>query len=254
MNIIKKLIKSVLPEKVFLRVQALDHFFNGEREIRLVDILCKAGKTTIDAGANIGTYSYFFQKYSGAVVAYEPNPELAGRLQRVLPNVVVRNVALSDHPDKVTLRIPVAEDGTQNHELASIAQTFDGKVVDYCVDAVTIDSEGLQNIGLIKVDVEQHEREVLKGALETIRRCRPNIMTETSPLKYDVDLSSAFEFLLREGYVGWFFFAGKWQPLTTLDPSVHLKPEQFGNPDAFIGNNLLFFPQESNLAMAGPRI
>ena len=254
MNLLKTVVKSILPEKHLMHLQALDHYFNGEDEIRLMRKLCARGKSAIDAGANIGTYSYFFLKYANRVYAYEPNPSLAKRLTRILPEVQVRNLALSDASGEVVLKVPLDATGHEQHELASIAQDFDGPVTDFSVRAITLDSENLSNVGLIKVDVEQHERQVLKGAIETIRRNRPIIMSEISPLKYEADLCTVFAFLLNENYVGWFKFSKKWYSFDQLKPEVHIQPSNFGIEDSFIGNNVLFFPTEHALSKMGPRL
>jgi FkbM family methyltransferase len=253
MNVIKFLFKSWLPEAALLHLQALDHYLNGEDEIRLVRYICPAGRVAVDAGANIGTYSYFFRKYASQVFAYEPNPGLADRLRRVMPDIQVRAVALSDKPGEVVLKVPFDADGQPQHELASIAQEFDGRVQDFPVQALTLDAENLQDVGIIKVDVEQHERQVLRGALQTIARCRPFVMTEISPLKYEQDLPAEFAFITQLDYAGWFKFAGRWHPLDAFDRSIHACPQNFDSSRAFIGNNLIFMPRESGLAAAGPK-
>ena len=42
----------------------------------------------------------------------------------------------------------------------------------------TLDSFAFENVDLIKVDVEEHEFQVLIGASDTIRKCTPLIITE----------------------------------------------------------------------------
>jgi FkbM family methyltransferase len=217
-----------------------------------VRYICPSGRVAVDAGANIGTYSYFFRKYASRVVAYEPNPGLASRLRRVMPDIHVRAVALSDKPGEVVLKVPFGADGQPQHELASIAQEFDGRVQDFPVQALALDAENLQDVGIIKVDVEQHERQVLRGALQTIARCRPFVMTETSPLKYELSLPDEFAFLSQLDYAGWFRFERHWFPLDVFDAAVHARPENFDSGRAFVGNNLIFIPKESKLASKGP--
>ena len=102
-----------------LRLQALDHYFSGEQELRLLHKFIKPAQDVIDAGANIGIHSYFLRRYARRVYAYEPNPQLATRLARILPDIVVRKTALSDTP--VCLKIPVDGAGNHLHGLASIA-------------------------------------------------------------------------------------------------------------------------------------
>lgn len=252
MGAMKKILKKILPESALLHLQAFDHYFNGEPELRLVSKLCPAGREAIDAGANIGTYSYFLRKYAKRVYAYEPNPGLAARLARLIPEITVRNVALSDRARQVVLKVPVDANGLMQHELASIAQHFDGATRDYSIEATTIDSEDFADVGFIKVDVEQHEREVLLGGMETIRRCRPVIMTEVTPLKYDRELPAIFSFILRLNYVGWFRYSEKWFPLTSFRSDIHAREQNFGDAASFVGSNLVFLPAEHPSSDAGP--
>lgn len=253
MSSLKKTIKRVVPARLLSHLQALDHYINGEPEIRLISQLAAGGRDAIDAGANIGTYTYFLQNYARQVYAFEPNPGLANRLSKVFPNVTVRNLALSDKLGDVVLQVPVDANGIEQHELASIAQVFDSPTKDIQIRSVTIDSEQFENIGFIKVDVEQHEREVLHGALETIKRCRPTIMTEVSPLKYEAELPEAFSFLTQQAYIGWFRFAHKWLPLTDFKMGIHSDEKHYGDRDKFIGGNIIFFPIEHSLSGCGPR-
>jgi FkbM family methyltransferase len=252
MRRIKAAIVRLLPPALLTHLQAMDHYFNGEPEIRLLNHLVDGSRAAIDAGANIGTYSYFLRRHAKAVHAYEPNPDLAARLQRLMPDVVVRPVALSDALQELTFAVPLDKSGRLLHELGSVAQTFAGPVRQFRVKCVTIDSEAINDVGFIKIDVEQHEREVLRGALTTIRHCRPVILIEVYPLKYERSVPEEFSFLLRENYCAWFSFANRWYPLESFRRAVHAKRENFGKRGRFMGNNLVFFPLEHTLAKVGP--
>lgn len=248
---IKAVASSWLPERVRIRLQALDHYLYGEPELRLLRRVCPPGRTAVDVGANIGTYTYFLRRICRQVYAYEPNPELAARLRRVFSDVHVRNVALSDRHQHVELRIPL-RDGRAAHELGSIAQSFDSEVRTFVVEAVTLDSEALSDVGFLKVDVEQHERSVLRGSMNTIAVWRPVIMTEVTPLLYEDRLDRVFSFLTDLDYRGWFGFGERFLPLSEFDPSVHANPANWGRRDWFMRTNMFFVPSESALATAGP--
>lgn len=242
---------SLMPERARLHLQAFDHFLNGEPELRLIRRVCPAGRVAVDVGANIGTYTYFLRLVARDVYAYEPNPDLAARLRRLFPAVHVRDVAVSDRERDVELQVPVL-DGRPQHELGSIAQAFDADVRKFVVQTVTLDSERLNNVGFLKVDVEQHERSVLRGSMKTIAESRPVIMTEVTPLLYEDRLDRVFSFLTDLDYRGWFGFQGRYLPLRTFDPEVHANAEHWGKRDAFMGSNMFFLPCESDLADAGP--
>ncbi|CAN7658450.1 FkbM family methyltransferase [Pseudoduganella sp. LjRoot289] len=253
MRNLKVFIKKALPRQLLVHLQAWDHYHRGEPEIRLLSQLSSAGRDAIDAGANIGTYTYFLRKHARRVYAFEPNPNLATRLSRQFPKVVVRNLALSDKLGEVVLKMPIDAQGNELHELSSIVQNFQCSTRDFPIKSVTIDSQRFDNIGFLKVDVEQHEREVLRGAMETIRRCRPTILTEVSPLKYDDALPEVFSFLTRHAYVGWFRFAGTWLPLAGFKREIHSNRAHFGDKEKFVGGNIIFFPAEHALSQSGPQ-
>jgi len=252
MGTIKALIAKLLPDTLLKHLQAIDHYWNGEPELRLLKHLVDPRKSAIDAGASVGTYSYFLRKYAKAVRAYEPNPDLASRLQKLMPDVLVRQVALSDAIGELTLAVPLDRTGRLLHELGSVAQTFDGVIRQFRVQCSTLDSEEIADVGFIKIDVEQHEREVLRGALATIRRCRPVILIEVCPLQYEKSVPEEFHFLLKDNYCAWFSFADRWHPLEVFQRDVHSKRGGFGKRGQFMGNNLIFFPREHALAKVGP--
>lgn len=141
-------------------------------------------------------YSHFLRRIASDVTAYEPSPDLADRLQRALPKVRVRSVAVSNKLGETTFSIPIDAGGRLDHELGSVGQVFEGALKQFNVETVTLDSEGFANVGFIKIDVEQHEREVLQGALHVIERCRPVMLVEVYPLKYQRPLLEEFEFIL----------------------------------------------------------
>ena len=64
MNWLKSKIVALLPPTVVLHLQALDHYINGEQELRTLKGLVDPNRLAIDAGANIGTNSYFLRKYA----------------------------------------------------------------------------------------------------------------------------------------------------------------------------------------------
>lgn len=239
---LKVAITTLLSERSVAKLSAIDHYFRGEPELRILRRLCEPGHVALDIGANIGTYTHFLRKYGMAVRAYEPNPYLAQRLARIYPDVTVRQVAVSNQTASTTLRIPVV-DGRAQHELASVRPEYDpNDVVTHDVECTRIDDEELTDVKFIKIDVEQHELQVLAGALHTIERCQPVILTECTPLKYDQDVPTMFQFLTELGYEGFFRFDGAHHPFSEFDAAKHADAAGFGH--RFMDPNLIFFPRE----------
>ena len=133
MHWLKSKIVALLPPVAVMHLRALDHYINGEQELRLLKGLVDPNRLAIDAGANIGTYSYFLRKYTVDVYAYEPNPELAARLRALMPTLKVRQFALSDTQGELIFSVPIDNSGRTHHELGSVAQTFSGQVHQYPV-------------------------------------------------------------------------------------------------------------------------
>lgn len=161
------------------------------------------------------------------------------------------NLAVSDRAGYVELLVPQV-DGREQHELASIAQVFETEGRRHRVKAVTLDSEGLSDIGLLKIDVEQHERAVLMGGMVTSSTSRPVIMIDVSPLLYPDRLDVVFSFLTDAGYRGCFRFDSALLPLSQYEPDVHARASNWGGKGEFMGGNMFVFPCESGLAKHGP--
>lgn len=130
-------------------------------------------KTFVDIGAHVGTYTWMCGKRAAHTYAFECSPKTFCYL--------AANVALHDLTDKVTV-LPYAlgdkegslpyivrsEDGGGNG--VKVLSDKDGGRVTRSVSVRTLDSFGIENIGLIKIDVEGFEKEVLMGARETLER------------------------------------------------------------------------------------
>lgn len=130
-------------------------------------------RVIVDAGANIGNHSLYWAAFMQpeAVHAFEPLPDNLRLLEAnvaLWPSVVVHPVALSDAP-AVLRMTPVPTN------MGASAVTADGLEI---VAAAPLDSFGLDDVTLLKIDVENHERQVLAGAAETIARCHPLVLVE----------------------------------------------------------------------------
>jgi hypothetical protein len=66
----------------------------------------------------------------------------------------------------------------------------------YYIPMITIDSLGLDDIDLMQLDLEGFEYDALVGARETIERCKPVIIVESTSDNVDT-------FLAEFGYVNW---------------------------------------------------
>lgn len=149
----------------------------------------------LDCGANIGTHTIEWAKHMhnwGRVISFEAQERIYYALAgNIALNNCLNATALwsAVGNENSTIKIPVpnyllpASFGSlelkqnKNNE-------FIGQYIDYSdaamsvVQLKTIDSFNLQRVDLIKIDVEGMEIDVLNGAKETIKRCKPIMIIE----------------------------------------------------------------------------
>jgi FkbM family methyltransferase len=152
-------------------------------ELALVAHYVQAGMAVVDVGANVGLYSLLFHKLigpRGTALAFEPSSETYGRLKKNLrlndvKSLTTERLALSDqHGGQLILRRdPNFGDG-ERHIMRGPHATFaggdapDAGDIEH-VDITTLDHyidehrPGLR-VDFIKIDVEDHELSVLRGA------------------------------------------------------------------------------------------
>ena len=145
------------------------------------------GGTSIDVGANKGSYLYSMARWSKAapVFAFEPQRVLAGYLRTACQNsglssVHIENLALSDVQGELDLYVP----GDATSPGASLEPGIADKTSCHkeIVKVTTLDAYAADHIKttvrVIKIDVEGHELAVVKGALGLIKRDKPLLIIE----------------------------------------------------------------------------
>ena len=154
-----------------------DLYFNcnrsDEQELRRILPLIPVGGTCIDVGANIGVFTLPFAKRvgdRGTVHAFEPDPANVARLGanaalNGFDHVVkCHQVAVSNTSAEVSFyRSDSSESGW-----GSLVEFKDIAIGRELIRAITLDdflaAEKIEKVDLLKIDVEAHEPEVLKGA------------------------------------------------------------------------------------------
>ncbi len=126
----------------------------------------------LDIGANIGNISQALIASGHQVVAFEPQPEVFELLKLNCPAADCRNHALGDV--ETTLQMP-AVDYSRRGNFGGLGI---GMGTGLAVKVLSLDSLAFENVSVMKIDVEGFEENVLRGAVDTIRRCRPIIYLE----------------------------------------------------------------------------
>jgi FkbM family methyltransferase len=146
-----------------------------EPELAVLDRFVRPAATVIDIGAHKGVYTHWLSRRVGSggrVLAYEPQPELhryllAGLATRWYRNVLLSDVALSDHPGTAPLTIPVVS-GEQQIAWASLET---GSGIDLEVRTSRLDDEVRERaVSFVKCDVEGRASKVLDGAARRTSR------------------------------------------------------------------------------------
>ena len=142
----------------------------------------KKYRTYIDVGANNGDTSVPFVDKFQKIIAFEPNLNTFVQIPEPIEKY---NVALTDYIGTTTLVIP---DSTKNPEHGSVAKrrisNWSGDR--FTVMTCTLDDYNFTEVDFIKIDVEQGELEVIKGAMKTIEKYKPVIMFENKRSENDI--------------------------------------------------------------------
>lgn len=177
--------------------------------------LVPRGRNAVDAGANRGVYAFLIARRARHVYAFEPLPGLSGYLRRAkVSNITVFDVALSDAAGDGILRVPEV-DGE-----ASLGSHVDAdQATAVPVKLARLDDFQLPDIGFLKIDVEGHELQVLRGADATIRTCRPTVFVEVEQRYQTNAIESVFEHLTQSlAYAhGYAWHRGRLVPLADFD-------------------------------------
>lgn len=187
----------ILPE-----VNLKYYCMNGLFESKLIEWakqFCDKSKSFIDIGAHTGTYSVSLSNYAKHVYSFEPQKMtyygLCGSIALSnIQNVTCINVGLGSKEQSGTAVLRIKSDDGGG---SSIHENPDAKILKTeKIYIKTLDSYHIDNIGFIKMDVEENELYVLKGAVETIKRSDyPPILFESNENNEEL-----FDYIKSIGY------------------------------------------------------
>jgi FkbM family methyltransferase len=196
----------------------------------------------LDVGANIGLFSLFLSRYfeQGRFFAFEPHPRLAGCVRRSAEAnclaIEVVEAAVSDTDGKIDLFLNAQDSGGHS----TLSESAGGSKA-VSVAAVTLDSfvekQGLARVDFVKIDVQDAEAAVLRGARRMLEKHRPMMMVELNleqAEKAPPELPQDYRFRPVDG-------GGDWFPLTEL-PGHAARVRATGR----IQENYLFSADESS--------
>lgn len=176
-------------DSIFLKIN-----IDGTYEVDEIDFLQKFLQNTLsrkscvlDIGANIGNHTIrLFSDMFLEVHCFEPNPKVNSLLNinvEHLDNVKTYNIGLSDKKGTATIKVDPLNLGA-----ATIVNLDKNPKNNVEREFLSIELDTLDNIffhkeikiDLIKLDVEGHELNVLKGAKKVLDKYSPMIVFETN--------------------------------------------------------------------------
>jgi len=241
-EIFKKIVLGLIPLRHQLPLRFWYERLIGrlEPEMDILNELLSSKKLVVDVGANIGLYSYFLSKSGKDIEAFEPLPECANAINAYRsPCIRVHNVALSSMPGTLELYTPIINGVPYpgNSSFTAVTGPHESREV----SVHTLDQYNYENVCLIKIDVEGHELDVLKGATQTLLRERPVLLIEIEQRHLKIPMAEVFAYVVEQKYNGFFLFSGSLSPLSNFVYEIHQAPENV-NSQAYI-NNFIFLPE-----------
>ncbi len=198
-------------------------------EIQYIRQLLKPGDVAIDIGAHKGGYTYWMLKSvgkSGLVISIEPQPAVYKYLAELATdlgnrNNLVFNYAMSDTTRDGYITVPGERGHISQGARIDTHGLIKGRHHKISVKFKTVD-DLIQETGvtpsLIKVDVEGHELNVFKGALNTLEKIRPFFVFECEDRHLSsIGIHEVFRFFEPFDYSGYFYFEGRKYPIDEFD-------------------------------------
>ena len=250
----------LLPWKLSIEVNTADAIGMAIAQQGLYDVvttelvwrLAAPGETALDVGANIGYFTSLLSARlgaKGAVYSWEPHPQtfqaLKGNVERWrtaanTASITLTNSALSNSVGTATLAI--SEEANIGSSYIS-SQAADNSL-SIKTELVSSFLESAGSIGVMKLDVERHELQVLEGAGEHLRagKIRDIIFEE-----HDAFPASSHKLLMDAGYKI-FWFEEHLGGLKVIPPDSHVRRREYDLPPSYVATR---DPQRLERLLAG---
>ena len=188
----------------------------------LFDIILKPDDLVIDVGAHAGQFSKIFSQRTpkGLVLSVEPASYPLSILRvvkflRRLHSAKIIKMGIGMQNGEAILQTPIKKSGVVRFGLSRIStndtDNADELVISESISVTTIDvlinQFGIDlRFALLKADIEGYEYEMLCGAAQSIEKCKPCLLMETS-----INRKEIMDFLWQRDYVvfGLLNYSGK---------------------------------------------
>jgi len=209
------ILKKIIPEKYLLKKRlkrAIEK--NYEKELEVISQFADKSKDALDIGVYRGVYSYKLSQNYNLVHSFEPNPllypHLKRNLKKIINNIKLYNLALSDKNGETRLKLPIRNNSIFSTNIEELYQLgaasihpenkFE-KFKEVVVKMKKLDDLKIENkIGFIKIDVEGHELEVIKGSSKIISENMPILLVEIEKRHTNKPVLESINYIKNMGY------------------------------------------------------
>ncbi len=174
----------------------------------------KTGGVFVDIGSNVGYFSFLAATSVPGEVnvwAFEPNPKItsllrrSGELNGCADRVRVFPVGLSEKEAPGVLSVDQSNSGMSHLETAldEEDETEEVEVPIRIFDSLVEEEKLPGHLRCVKIDVEGHELQVLKGMRKTLEADQPSLIVEIVPeqlARYDTSEEELAAFIESLGY------------------------------------------------------
>lgn len=161
-----------------------------------------AGKTVLDVGANIGNHARAFAASAGKLLSFEPHPRTFQLLRlntMDTPNIEIFEIGASDHVAALPAVSPKLNFGASTITDRPAGEGEFGWTCNVApLDDLATPDWG--EIAVMKIDVEGHEPQAIRGASKLLAQHRPVILFEQNHDAIADGTSESLELLRGLGY------------------------------------------------------
>jgi|GEM_PF-898419 len=190
------------------------------------------GATVVDVGANVGTHTLAFARAvgpEGCVHAFEPQEMIFELLRSNAETNAIDNAVLHLRAagERAGIRyVPTIDYASHVNAGAVSLRAAPGESAG-TVEVVALDDMALDDVRLIKIDVEGMEPDVIRGAAATLARCRPFLFVECNTVANGVDIIDS---LAGAGYALYYKRSGAYNPANFRGDAINcFGPSREGN-------------------------
>lgn len=222
--------------------------YKCEPELLYIQQVLKPDSVFIDIGTNKGIYLYQAEKVikTGKVIGFEPNMSLVNYIKPLFPKAEIYPFAVSSKSGTAVLNIPKKGNGLQDTRASLEAMGEDVEKVE--IQMIALDEFAKEKqwskIDLIKIDVEGHEFDAVKGCENILKNIKPIFIIEIELRHAHYPIKDIFDFIISFGYEVFYFDRKTLKPVPfDFNQMNDFQKDAYLNDFNLYINNFIFIPK-----------